>query len=103
MLLRVLANGDVHLENAHEFRSFKLIIESSSGELARARSALSGIATLPSADTAWVSQQALRQWPSVTEDRAWQSDFAAMIEKARPHGWIDDATQAIKAHIEWAG
>jgi len=24
-----------------------------------------------------------------------------MIEKARPHGWIDDARKAIKAHIEW--
>jgi len=26
-----------------------------------------------------------------------------MIEKARPHGWIDDARQAIKAHVEWVG
>jgi len=24
-----------------------------------------------------------------------------MIEKARPHGWIDDDRKAIKAHIEW--
>ena len=24
-----------------------------------------------------------------------------MIEKARPHGWIDDERKAIKAHIEW--
>jgi hypothetical protein len=24
-----------------------------------------------------------------------------MIEKARPHGWIDDQRKAIKAHIEW--
>ena len=27
--------------------------------------------------------------------------LGAMIEKARPHGWIDDARAAIKAHIEW--
>jgi len=26
-----------------------------------------------------------------------------MIEKARPHGWIDDQRKAIKAHIEWVG
>jgi len=24
-----------------------------------------------------------------------------MIEKARPHGWIDDESKAIKADIEW--
>jgi hypothetical protein len=24
-----------------------------------------------------------------------------MIEKARPHGWIDDNRNAIKAHVEW--
>jgi hypothetical protein len=27
--------------------------------------------------------------------------FSAMIEKARPHGWIDEQRKAIKAHIEW--
>ena len=26
-----------------------------------------------------------------------------MIEKARPHGWIDDSRKAIKAHVEWVG
>jgi len=24
-----------------------------------------------------------------------------MIEKARPHGWIDDVRKASKAHVEW--
>jgi hypothetical protein len=24
-----------------------------------------------------------------------------MIEKAKPHGWIDEQKKAIKAHIEW--
>ena len=29
--------------------------------------------------------------------------LTAMIEKARPHGWIDEARKAIKAHVEWVG
>lgn len=46
-------------------------------------------------------QAALRQWPGIEHDAAWQQNFSAMIEKARPHGWIDDQRNAIKAHIEW--
>ena len=40
--------------------------------------------------------------PGVEHDAAWQQNFSAMIEKARPHGWIDDEDKAIKAHVEWA-
>ena len=32
---------------------------------------------------------------------AWAQNFSAMIEKAKPHGWIDEKRKAIKAHIEW--
>jgi hypothetical protein len=43
----------------------------------------------------------LRAWPGRSNDRAWQEQLTAMIEKARPHGWIDDANKTIKAHVEW--
>ena len=69
----------------------------------RVRSALQGTAELPDADTAWISQAALRRGPRWLPDTAWQQSFGAMIEKARPHGWIDDARKAIKAHVEWVG
>jgi hypothetical protein len=58
---------------------------------------------MPDADTAWISQDALRLRPEVAADAAWQQSFAAMIEKARPHGWVDDARKAIKAHVDWVG
>jgi hypothetical protein len=32
---------------------------------------------------------------------AWQQALTGMIEKAKPHGWIDAQRQAIKAHVEW--
>ena len=50
----------------------------------------------------WIFEEALRRWPGVEHDAA-GTEFLAMIEKARPHGWIDDARKAIKAHIEWVG
>ena len=37
----------------------------------------------------------------VAGDAAWQGNLGAMMEKAKPHGWIDEQKKAIKAHIEW--
>ena len=51
--------------------------------------------------TAWIFEQALRQRPEVAQDATWQRNLGAMMEKAKPHGWIDEQKKAIKAHIEW--
>jgi hypothetical protein len=94
-----LAAGHVSLEDPGNFRAFKLVVEGAG--LDDARKALAGVAELPDQDTAWISQAVLRAQPEVAADAAWQESFNAMIEKARPHGWIDDQRQAIKAHVEW--
>ena len=101
MFLKLTATGALLLEDRDNFRSFKLVVETDRSRLAEVQSALSDKATLPDADTAWIFQGALRHWPGVERDGAWQKNFAAMIEKARPHGWIDDQRDAIKAHVEW--
>jgi hypothetical protein len=48
-----------------------------------------------------VFETALRKWPGVEFDDEWQQSLTVMIDKARPHGWIDDTRKAIKAHVEW--
>jgi hypothetical protein len=103
MLVKLTADRRVTLEDRDNFRAFKLVVESRREDLDAVRHALAGTAELVDADTAWVSQEALRGRPEVAQDTAWQQAFAAMIEKARPHGWIDDARAAIKAHVEWMG
>jgi len=103
MFVKLTADRRVVLEDRDNFRAFKLVIEGARNELAAVRAALAGTADLPDADTAWISQAALRGRPEVAGDAAWQQSFAAMVEKARPHGWIDDARAAIKAHVEWVG
>jgi hypothetical protein len=102
MYLKLNAAGELTFEERENFRAFKLVVEGSRDRLDAVRKALSGKAELPDADTAWMSQEALRRWPGVEHDAAWQQSFSTMIEKARPHGWIDDARRAIKAHVEWA-
>jgi len=101
MFVKLTSDRHVTLEDRDNFRAFKLVIEGARDDLDAVRQALAGTAEIPDADTAWISQAALRQRQEVAQDAAWQQSFAAMIEKARPHGWIDDARAAIKAHVEW--
>jgi len=93
--------GRLELEDRNNFRAFKLVVDAGSGRLDEVRRAVAGTAELPDDATAWVFEDALRRWPGVEHDAAWQQSLTAMIEKARPHGWIDDRRRAIKAHIEW--
>ena len=101
MFLKLARGGELLFEDRENFRAFKLVVEGGRDRLDAVRKATTGKAELPDAETAWISQDALRQWPGVEHDAAWQQNFSGMIEKARPHGWIDDERKAIKAHIEW--
>ncbi len=101
MIVKVSAAGGVSLEDPSNFRAFKVVVEGDPAAIDNARRALMGVADVSDRDTAWVFQAALRSRPEVAQDAAWQASFDAMIEKARPHGWIDDQRKAVKAHIEW--
>jgi len=101
VFLELSAAGDLQFEDRSNFRAFKLVVHGDRGKLDDVRRSLAGNAELPDADTAWILEDALRRWSGVEQDSGWQQNFSAMIEKARPHGWIDDARKAIKAHVEW--
>jgi hypothetical protein len=101
MIISVHATNDITLDDANNFRAFKVVVNIPEATLEEARVALAGIAKLPDRDTAWVSADALRQWRSVKDDAEWQQGFDTMIETAKPHGWIDEANNAVKAHVEW--
>src|SRR5262249_34146903 len=101
MFVKLSAAGSVTLEDRDNFRAFKLVIEGGPARLDQARRALANTAELIDQTHAWIYQQAVRGRPEVVHDTAWQGNLGTMIEKARPHGWIDEQTKAIKAHIEW--
>ena len=101
MFVKLATDGRVSLEDRDNFRAFKLVVEGGPERLDQARRALANTAELPDEKSAWIFEQALRQRPEVAQDAPWQSNLGAMIEKAKPHGWIDEQKKAIKAHIEW--
>lgn len=101
MFVNVSKDERITLEERENFRAFKLTIDAGTDRIEAMRLTLSGIAELVDEKTAWISEGALRNWAGVAQDAAWQQSLSAMIEKARPHGWIDDRRKAIRAHIEW--
>jgi hypothetical protein len=103
VFLKLTKSGELLFEDRHNFRAFKLVVEADRSQIAAVRRAIAEKAMLPDADTAWVFQEELRGWPGIEHDAEWQRNFAAMIEKARPHGWINDEDMTIKAHVEWTG
>ncbi|HYI27239.1 MAG TPA: hypothetical protein VD863_05240 [Bradyrhizobium sp.] len=101
MFVKVSADSSITLEDRDNFRAFKLVITGNASKLDTVRKTLAGVVELPDEKTAWISEAALRRWEGVAQDQAWQQSLSAMIEKAKPHGWIDEQRKAIKAHIEW--
>jgi hypothetical protein len=101
MFVKVAADGRVSLDDKDNFRAFKLVVEGGPARLDQVQRALTNTAELVGTTHAWIFEQPLRQRPEVAHDTAWQANLGTMIEKARPHGWVDDQRKAIRAHIEW--
>ncbi len=102
MFVKLAIDGKVTLEDRDNFRAFKLVVEGTPARLEQARRALANVAELDNEKDAWIYEQALRDRPEVANDATWLQNLGGMIEKAKPHGWIDEKKKAIKAHIEWA-
>jgi hypothetical protein len=102
MFISVTGMDKVALEDRGNLRSFKVVVRNSELALDEVRTTLAHIAWVQHHDIAWVLESALRDWPGLKDDQAWQATLSRMIEQARPHGWIDDVNRRIKAHVEWA-
>ena len=102
MYLELDPTGAPALRDPANFRAFKLVLHKGRDTLAAAHAAFAGLATPEGEGHVWVSASALRARPEVAHDADWQSGFDAMVETARPHGWVHPETGAIRAHIEWA-
>ena len=69
MFVKLTADRRVVLEDRDNFRAFKLVVEGRREDFDTVRRALPGTAELPDADTAWISQAALRRRPEVAAGR----------------------------------
>jgi hypothetical protein len=98
MFIHVTKDFAVTLEEAEDFKKFKLVIDAPGKDAARLSTALDGVATLDPEGHAWVSEDWLRKQDTAT---AWQDGLTAMVTVAKKYGWVDEQKKAIRAHIEW--
>ncbi len=97
MFIHVAKDFAVSLEARKDFKHFNLVVDPPKGD-AKLAPALSGVATLDPEGHAWVSETWLR---NQDQSSMWQDGLTAMITVAKKYNWVDEARQAIRAHIEW--
>lgn len=94
MIIDHSAASGLRLLEAEDFKGFKLRLSNS-----ERRPALSGV-TFVDDDNVLIAialPPTLRGAPSSDE---WRAGYQSMINYAARKGWIDAATQAIRAHVE---
>jgi hypothetical protein len=102
MFITITRAGHIELQDAANFCAFKIVDRSGKGPVELA-AALDGFATLtPDGTAAWVDSSAVPKLLPVAPTAEWQTSFNSMLASARKFGWIDEATGAVRAHIERA-
>jgi hypothetical protein len=91
----------VSLEEPNDTRQFHVVVIGGT-DLALVFGALvDAAAGRLDGDDAWITVDALRRMAAGRVGPDWDDAFAAMLDYARAHGWLDDHTHAIRAHLEW--
>ncbi len=99
MFIHVSRDLKITLEDASDFKHFKLVIDAARDE-GKLKAALAPVATLSDDGHAWVKETWLRRQDA---SAPWQDGLTAMIGVAKKYGWVDEQAKAIRAHIEWPG
>ena len=102
MIIRLIAaSRSIEIDDARNFKAFSLRIEGAPDGPAQAE-LLGRIADRYDSEHVWISEAALRDWPSLKAEAWWQDGLTAMIAAVQKFGWIDNERRAIRAHIEQA-
>jgi hypothetical protein len=102
MIVRIIAaRRSIELEDTRNFRAFAVRIEGTFEDQAVQDDMLGRVAVSHDHDHAWIAERWLREWPSLAGESWWQDGLTNMIASVQRFGWIDQASQSIRAHIEY--
>ena len=102
MIIRIIgASRSVEIDDVRNFKAFSVRIEGPIGPDVQAK-LLGELAASHDTEHAWISEKVLREWPSLRSEAWWQDGLSKMIAAVQKFGWIDQANQLIRAHIEYA-
>ena len=102
MIIRLIAKSrSIEIDDPRNFRAFSVRIDGALDSAAQAE-LLGRIAVKHDKEHAWISEQALRDWPSLKTESWWQDGLTGMIAAVQKFGWIDNDSRSIRAHVEYA-
>jgi predicted transcriptional regulator len=102
MIIRIIgASRGIEIDDPKNFKAFSVRIEGPISAEVQAE-LLGQVAVNSDREHAWISERALREWPSLKSEAWWQEGLSNMIAAVQKFGWIDQANQSIRAHIEYA-
>lgn len=102
MIIRLIAKSrSIEIDDPKNFRGFAVHIEGAL-EPATLAELLGRIAVKHDGEHAWISERALRDWPSLKAEAWWQEGLTGMIAAVQKFGWIDNESHSIRGHIEHA-
>jgi len=102
MIIRLIAKSrSIEIDDPRNFRAFSVRIDGALDSAAQAE-LLGRIAVKHDKEHAWISEQALRDWPSLKAESWWQDGLTGMIAAVQKFGWIDNDSRSIRAHVEYA-
>ena len=102
MIIRIIAaDRQVEIDDARNFKAFSVRVEGSFDDPALQAELLGRVAVSSDREHAWISEKALREWPSLKSESWWQEGLTNMIAAVQKFGWIDNANHSIRAHIDY--
>ena len=103
MMIRMIATSrSIEIDDPENFKAFSVRIEGPFDDPALQAELLGRVALGSDREHAWISEKALREWPSLASETWWQEGLTSMIAAVQKFGWIDNANRSIRAHIERA-
>jgi hypothetical protein len=98
MIVDFSPSGGLRLVEPDDFKSFKLRLRGTS----EARPEIPSVTFVDDANVQ-IAVDAVASLPGAPSTPEWKTGFDRMIDHAADKGWIDPATNAIRAHVERAG
>jgi hypothetical protein len=97
MIIRLIVKSrSIEIDDPKNFRAFSARIEGALEPAAQAE-LLGRVAVKHDGEHVWISEQALRDWPSLKAEAWWHTGMISAVQK---FGWIDNENHSIRAHIE---
>lgn len=102
MLIRVAKDIEPRLEDADNFREFKVVAAGGRNALAVLQEKFASAGRMENDQHCWVNPDWICAQVPEGDEPAWQAGFQKMLDFARNKGWVDPQDGTIRAHIEWA-